>query len=124
MITIAKKANWIVVDHHGRSLEDGAASVYDRIHPRYRDFFTLHLRHAFAAKEVECIVRSCGDDWAPMQFWTMRPIVDFDEIVSVELTYSDLMPGDDDAFPWGSSLSDDESREPIPNDRLRRALPR
>ncbi len=124
MITIAKRANWTVVDRHGRSLEDDAASVYDQIHPRYREFFMLHLQHAFAAKEVECIVRSFGDDWAPMQFWTMRPIVDFDEIVSVELTHSDLMPGDDDAFPWGSSLSDDESREPIANDRWRIPPPR
>ena len=124
MITIAKKANWIVVDRHGRSLEDDAASVYDGIHPRYHEFFTLHLWHAFAAKEVECIVRSCGDDWAPMQFWTMRPVVDFDEIVSVELTFSGLMPGDDDEFPWGSSLSDDDLREPTMNDRPRKNLPR
>jgi len=124
MITIAKKANWIVVDRHGRSLEDDATSVFDRIHPRYREFFILHLRHAFGAKEVECIVRSHGDDWAPMQFWTMRPIVDFDEIVSVELTCSGLMPGDDDEFPWGSSLSDDDLREPTANDRLGRVLPR
>jgi len=124
MITIAKKANWIVVDRHGRSLEDDAASVYDRIHPRYHEFFTLHLRHAFAAKEVECIVRSRGDDWAPMQFWTMRPIVDLDEIVSVELTLSDLMPGDDDAFPWGSSLSDDDLRESTVRGRRKKNLPR
>ncbi|HYW80318.1 MAG TPA: hypothetical protein VE890_12110 [Thermoguttaceae bacterium] len=124
MITIAKKANWIVVDRQGRSLEDDAASVYDQIHPRYRDFFTLHLHHAFAAKEVECIVRSFGDDWAPMQFWTMRPIVDLDEIVSVELTHSDLMPGDDDAFPWGSSLSDDDLREPTENEPRKTPKPR
>ena len=124
MITIARKANWIVVDRRGRSLEDDAASVFERIHPRYHDFFALHLRHAFADKEVECIVRAEGDDWAPMQFWTMRPIVDLERIVSVELTYSDLMPGDDDAFPWGSSLSDDESSEWNPNDRWKTPPPR
>ena len=117
MITTAKRAHWIVVDRHGRSLEDDAASVYDRVHPQYLEFFALHLRHAFAGTEVECIVGSRDDNTAPMRFWTMRPIVDFEEIVSVELTCSDLLPGDEEEFPGGTSLSEKDLRAPIHGDR-------
>jgi len=89
------------------SLEDDAASVFDRITPRHHDFFRMHLAAAFAGEEVECIVRSRGSKWAPVRHWSMLPIVDEGRIVSVELTCSGVISGDEQVLPWKSSLAED-----------------
>ena len=101
--------NWLVVNQVGQSLEDDAALVFDRIATHHHDFFRMHLEAAFEGEEVECIVRSRGGRWAPVQYWSMLPIVDEGRIVSVELTCSRVIPGDEQVLPWKSSLAEDAS---------------
>ena len=111
MIATATEADWLAVDRQGRSLEGGLGTVYDRIQPHHRDFFAMHLRHAFQGEEVECIVRGAGRMWERMQFWTMRPVTDCGEVAYVELTCSRLRPGDQRDNPWWSSLTPPEPKE-------------
>ncbi|NUQ66632.1 MAG: hypothetical protein HUU20_29570 [Pirellulales bacterium] len=101
----------LIVDREGRSLEDDRQSVAELVAPAHRMWLMRHLRDAFQGKATACFLQPVGAPRQIMLRWSMRPIEDEGEIVSVEVTCHRWRPEYDPPFR-------PESPSPLAGDAL------
>jgi hypothetical protein len=76
----------LVVDREGRSVEDDRQSVVELVAPTHRMWFLRHLQEAFQGNATACFLQPIAAPRQMMLRWSMRPIEDEGEIVSVEVS--------------------------------------
>lgn len=101
----------LIVDRDGRSVEDDRQSVAEFIAPAHRRWLMRHLREAFQGQATACFLQPIGAPRQIMLRWSMRPIEDQGEIVSVEVTCHRWRPEFDPPFrPESSSPLAEDAR--------------